>query len=56
MSEWGRVGGPVPRNEAAQREHLKEVQEDLQWDREADRVVKAHAKRSWWKFWSKRPD
>lgn len=42
MSEWGRGGGQVPRNEAAQREHLEEVQENLQRDREADRVAKAH--------------
>jgi uncharacterized phage-associated protein len=54
MSEWGRGGGQVPRNEAAQREHLKEVQEDLQRDREAERVAKAHHKRPWWKFWGKR--
>jgi hypothetical protein len=54
MSEWGRGGGQVPRNEAAQREHLKEVQEDLQRDRQADRVAKAHHKRPWWQFWRSR--
>jgi hypothetical protein len=50
VSEWGRGGGQVPRNEAAQREHLKEVQEDLQRDREAERVAKARHKRPWWQF------
>jgi hypothetical protein len=45
----------LPHDEAAQKEHLKEVGEDLQHEHEAGRVAKAHPKigRPWWKFWAK---
>jgi hypothetical protein len=44
----GRVGTlrrSCPRDEAAQREHFKEVDEDLRRDQEADRVVKDNSTR-----------
>jgi hypothetical protein len=55
MSEFGRSGPQLPRNEASQKEHLKEVEEDLHHEHEAARVAKAHPKtgRPWWKFWAK---
>lgn len=53
MSEFGRSGPPLPHNEASQKEHLKEVEEDLHHEREAERVAKAHPERPWWKFWAK---
>ena len=37
MEEFGRSGPQLPRDEAAQREHLKEVEEDLHPDQEPDR-------------------
>lgn len=40
MGEFGRSGSQLPHDEAAQREHLNEVDEDLRHDREADRVGK----------------
>jgi hypothetical protein len=45
----------VPHEEASQKEHLKEVEEDLHHEHEAERVAKAHPKteRPWWKFWAK---
>ena len=39
MGEFGRSGPQLPHDEAAQREHLQEVGEDLRRDREADRVA-----------------
>jgi hypothetical protein len=45
MSEFGRSGPQLPHNEAAQREHLKEVDEYLRRDQEADRVANGHSTR-----------
>lgn len=42
MGEFGRSGSQLPHDEAAQREHLNEVSEDLRRDQEADRVAKGH--------------
>jgi hypothetical protein len=55
MSEFGRSGPQLPHDEASQKEHLKEVEEDLHHEHEAERVAKAHPKRErpWWKFWAK---
>ena len=55
MGEFGRSGPQFPHDEASQKEHLKEVEEDLHNAREAERVVNAHPKteRPWWKFWAK---
>jgi hypothetical protein len=39
MGEFGRSGPQLPHDEAAQREHLKEVEEDLRRDHEADRLA-----------------
>jgi hypothetical protein len=39
MGEFGRSGPQLPHDEAAQREHLQEVEEDLRRDQEADRVA-----------------
>jgi hypothetical protein len=54
MSEFGRTGPQLPNEEAAQREHFKEVEEDLRLDHEANRVAKAGHKPPWWKFWARR--
>jgi hypothetical protein len=45
----------LPHDEAAQKEHLEEVGEDLRHEREAERVATSHPKtgRPWWKFWVK---
>jgi hypothetical protein len=45
----------LPHDEAAQKEHLKDVGEDLRHEHEAERVAKSHPKtgRPWWKFWVK---
>jgi uncharacterized phage-associated protein len=53
VSEFGRSGSWLPHDEAAEKEHLKEVGEDLRHEHEAERVAKAHPKRPWWKFWVK---
>jgi hypothetical protein len=48
MGEFGRSGPQLPHDEAAQREHLKEVDEDVRRDQEADRVAMGHSlRRSW---------
>lgn len=56
MSEFGRAGGPLPHDEASQKEHLVEVGEDLHHEHEAERVAQAHPtrERPWWKFWARR--
>jgi hypothetical protein len=54
MGEFGRSGPQLPHDKAAQHEHLKEVQEDLRHDHEADRVARARLKRPWWRFWTRR--
>ena len=54
MGEFGRSGPQLHHDEAAQREHLKEVQEDLQREHEADPVVRASHKWPWWRFWARR--
>ena len=55
MSEWSRIGGGwLPHDEASTKEHFKVVGDDVRHEREAERVGKAHRKRPWWKFWSKR--
>jgi hypothetical protein len=48
MGELGRYGPQLPQNEPAQREHFKEVDEDLRRDEKADRVVKGHSPRPRW--------
>jgi hypothetical protein len=48
MGELGRYGPQLPHDEAAQREHFKEVDEDLSRDQEADRIAKG---RSTWPRW-----
>jgi len=55
VSEFGRSGPWLPHDEAAQKEHLEEVGEDLRHEREAERVATSHPKtgRPWWKFWVK---
>jgi hypothetical protein len=55
VSEFGRSGPQLPHDEASQKEHLREVEEDLHHEHEADRVAKAHSTtdRPWWKFWAK---
>lgn len=56
MSEWSRSSGQqLPHEEHATREHFEQVGDDIHRAREADRVAKAHRRRPWWKFWSKRP-
>ena len=56
MGEFGRIsGGQVPKSEdASNREHLKQVGEDIRHERIAGRFAKAHRKRPWWKFWARR--
>jgi hypothetical protein len=55
VSEFGRSGSQLPHDGASQKEHLKEVGEDLHHELEAERVAKAHPKTEppWWKFWAK---
>ena len=55
MGEFGRSGPQLPHDEASQKEHLKEVEEDLHHEHEAERVARAHPKieRPWWKFRAK---
>jgi hypothetical protein len=48
MGEFGRSGPQLPHDEAAQREHLKEVEEDLRHDHEADRVANGRSMRPTW--------
>jgi hypothetical protein len=48
MGELGRYGPQLPHDEAAQREHFKEVDEDLRGDQEADRLAKRHSTRPRW--------
>jgi hypothetical protein len=50
MGEFGRSGPQVPHDEAAQREHLNEIEEDLRHDRQADRVAKGRARPPRWRF------
>jgi hypothetical protein len=45
MGEFGRSGPQLPHDEAAQREHLKEVEEDLRRDQEADHFATGRAPR-----------
>jgi hypothetical protein len=49
VGEFGRSGSQLPHDEAAQREHLNEVGEDLRRDREADRVAKGHSPMRGWR-------
>ena len=51
VSEFGRSGPQLPHDEASQKEHLKELEEDLHHEREGERVAKAQRKRPWWRFW-----
>jgi hypothetical protein len=55
VGEFGRSGPQLPHDKASQKEHLKEVEEDLRHEHEAERVAKPHPKteRPWWKFWAK---
>jgi hypothetical protein len=48
MGELGRYGPRLPHDEAAQREHFKEVDEDLSRDQEADRIAKRRSTRPRW--------
>lgn len=50
MGEFGRSGPQLPHDEAAQREHLKEVDEDLRRDQEADRVARGRSRRQTWRL------
>jgi hypothetical protein len=50
MGEFGRSGPQLPHYDAAQREHLKEVQEDLHRDQEADRVANGRSRRPTWRL------
>jgi hypothetical protein len=43
---FGRSGPQLPHDEAAQREHLNEVAEDLRREQEADQVAKRHSPRN----------
>jgi len=45
MGELGRYGPQLPHDEAAQREHFKEVDEDFRRDQEADRIAKGRSTR-----------
>jgi len=55
VSEWSRSGGQqLPHEEHSTREHFEQVGDDVRRAREADRVAKAHRRRTWWKFWGKR--
>jgi hypothetical protein len=58
MSEFGRLGPPLPNEQAAREEHFREVGEDVQHERRADQVAKtasgAEARRPWWRFWARR--
>ncbi len=48
MGEFGRSGPQLPHDEAAQRAHLKEVDEDLRRDQAAERIAKGHSTRPRW--------
>ena len=50
MGEFGRSGPQLPHDEAAQREHLKEVDEDLRRDQKADRIAKGQSTRTRWRI------
>jgi len=39
MSELGRLGPPLPGEQAAREEHFREVGEDVQHEKAADKVV-----------------
>jgi hypothetical protein len=57
MSEFGRLGPPLPNEQTAREEHFKEVAEDVQHAKAADKVAEASrptSKRAWWRFWGKR--
>jgi hypothetical protein len=45
MGELGRYGPQLPHDEAAQREHFKEVDEDFRRHQEADRIAKGRSTR-----------
>jgi hypothetical protein len=46
--------GHAAHDEDSAREHFNQVEETVRHDKQADKVAKAHRKRSWWKFWGKR--
>lgn|SRR5512132_296124 len=48
MGELGRNGPQLPHDEPAQRAHVKEVDEDLRADQEADRLAKGRSTRPRW--------
>ena len=59
MSEFGRVGGPLPHDQASTEEHFREVAEDVKHEKEADKVAEppdafATTRRRRWRFWTKR--
>lgn len=58
MSEFGRLGPPLPNEQAAREEHFKEVGEDIQHEKAADKVAQGSSaepgRRPWWRFWGKR--
>ena len=54
MSEFGRSGGQLPNNEASQREHFREVGEDIRRERELDKIEAPKRERPWWRFWRRR--
>ena len=57
MSEFGRLGPPLPGDQQAREEHFREVGEDVKHEKAADKVVKASSterpRRPWWRFWEK---
>lgn len=50
MGEFGRSGPQLPHDEAAQREHLKEVEDDLRRGQEADRIAEGRSKGPRWEI------
>jgi hypothetical protein len=49
MGELGRYGPQLPHDEAAQREHFTEVDDDLRRDQEAERIAKGRS--TWSRLW-----
>jgi hypothetical protein len=52
--EFSWFGDAMPRDAASQREHLKQVEEGLRHEHEADQAALAQrGKPPWWKFWTR---
>ena len=58
MSEFGRLGPPLPNEQAEREEHFKEVGEDIQHEKMANKAAKGSSAeprpRPWWRFWGRR--